>query len=138
MEELDAAVKSLSSGKSYLYLPVEVWKNGALNNELLSICNELLKEGTAPEKWKKSCICPIPKKGDLGLPSNYRGISLMSTAAKVYNKMLLLRIRPELEKILRKNQNGFRPGRSTIPKFSLCADSSKALRKNSSLPPYCL
>ena len=115
MEELDAAVKSLSSGKSYLYLPVEVWKNGALNNELLSICNELLKEGTAPEKWKKSCICPIPKKGDLGLPSNYRGISLMSTAAKIYNKMLLLRIRPELEKILRKNQNGFRPGRSTIP-----------------------
>ena len=56
MEELDAAVKSLSSGKSYLYLPVEVWKNGALNNELLSIGNELLEEGTAPEKWKKSCI----------------------------------------------------------------------------------
>ena len=27
--------------------------------------------------------------------------------------MLLLRIRPEMEKVLRKNQNGFRPGRNT-------------------------
>ena len=49
----------------------------------------------------------------------------MSTAAKVYNKMILLRIRPEIEKILHKNQNGFRPGKSTIPpvlslSLSLC------------------
>ncbi len=34
-------------------------------------------------------------------------------AAKIYNKMLLLRIRPEIEKILRRNQNGFRSGRNT-------------------------
>ena len=47
------------------------------------------------------------------LPSNYRGISLTSTADKIFNKMILLRIRPEIEKVLRKNQNGFRPGRST-------------------------
>ena len=114
-EELEITIKSLPSGKACGLdrIPVEVWKNGALNEELLTICNDLLRNGTAPDYWRKSCIIPIPKKGDLGLPSNYRGISLTSTAAKIFNKMILLRIRPEIEKVLRKNQNGFRPGRST-------------------------
>ena len=115
-DELETAIKSLPSGKACGLdrIPVEVWKNGCLNEELLNICNDLLRTGTAPDQWRKSCIIPIPKKGDLGLPSNYRGISLTSTAAKIFNKMILLRIRPEIEKVLRKNQNGFRPGRSTI------------------------
>ena len=36
----------------------------------------------------------------------------MSIAAKVYNKILLNRIRPNLDPLLRKNQAGFRPVRS--------------------------
>ena len=59
-------------------------------------------------------IIPIPKKGDLSLPSNYRGITLSSIAAKVYNRMLLNRIRPFVDPLLRWNQNGFRQQRSTI------------------------
>ena len=39
--------------------------------------------------------------------TNYRGISLMSVAAKVFN-----RIRPFVDPTLRSNQAGFRPGRS--------------------------
>ena len=45
--------------------------------------------------------------------TNYRGISLTAIGAKVYNRVLLNRIRPEMEKILRVNQAGFRPGRGT-------------------------
>ena len=48
------------------------------------------------------------------IPTNYRGISLLPIAAKIYNKLILNRLRPKLEQILRKNQNGFRPGRSTL------------------------
>ena len=55
----------------------------------------------------------MPKKGDLRLAINYRGISLTPTAAKIYNKLLLHRIRPVLENILRDNQNGFREKRLT-------------------------
>ena len=58
-------------------------------------------------------IVPVPKKGDLTNPNNYRGIALTSIVAKTLNRMILNRIRPEVEKILRINQNGFRPGRST-------------------------
>jgi hypothetical protein len=46
--------------------------------------------------------------------NNYRGISLMSTMAKLFNRVLLNRIRPAVDRILRPNQAGFRPGRSTI------------------------
>ena len=61
----------------------------------------------------KGCILPFPKKGDLGLAKNYRGITLTSIAAKIYNAQLRNRIEPKIENMLRKNQNGFRRNRST-------------------------
>ena len=45
--------------------------------------------------------------------TDYRGIMLTTIAAKMTNKMILNRIQPEIDKHLRPNQNGFRPGRST-------------------------
>ena len=61
----------------------------------------------------KGCILPFPKKGDLGLAKNYRGITLTSIAAKIYNAQLRNRIEHKIDNILRKNQNGFRRNRST-------------------------
>ena len=61
----------------------------------------------------KGYISPFPKKGDLGLVKNYRGITLTSIAAKIYNALLRNRIEPKIYNILRKNQNGFRRNRST-------------------------
>ena len=60
----------------------------------------------------KGYILPFPKKGDLGLAKNYRGITLTSIAAKIYNAQLWNRIEPKIDNILRKNQNGFRRNRS--------------------------
>ena len=60
----------------------------------------------------KGCILPFPKKGDLGLAKNYRGITLTSIAAKIYNALLQNRIEPKID-IFRKNQNAFRRNRST-------------------------
>ena len=56
-------------------------------------------------------IIPIPKKGDISLGNNYRGIILSSLVAKTYNRMIMNRIRPHLDFHLRTNQNGFRSGR---------------------------
>ena len=64
-------------------------------------------------RWTKGCILPFPKKDDLGIAKDYRGITLISIAAKIYNTLLLNHIKPNIEKILRKNQNGFRRNRST-------------------------
>ena len=61
----------------------------------------------------KGCTLALPKKGDLGIIKNYRGITLTVITAKFYNALLLNHIRPEVKKVLRKNQNGFRRNRST-------------------------
>ena len=61
----------------------------------------------------KGCIPAFPKKGDLGWAKNYRGITLTSIAAKIYNALLRNRIEPKIDNILRKNQNGFRRNTST-------------------------
>ena len=73
--------------------------------------SEVYTSLSPPRQWITNVIIPLPKKGDLSLMTNYRGIPLMSIAAKVYNKILLNRIRPHVhvDPILRKHQAGFRP-----------------------------
>ena len=95
-------------------IPAILWKDPIFHRLLLDLCNFAYKNHISPSIWLRSQIIPIPKSGDLTLPINYRGIFLLSIAAKIYNKLILNRLRPALEPILRKNQNGFRPGRSTL------------------------
>ncbi|KAI8494386.1 hypothetical protein Bbelb_276120 [Branchiostoma belcheri] len=77
-----------------------------------AFCYKVFVTLTPPEQWTTNIIVLLPKKGDLSLMSNYRGISLMSIATKVYNKILLTMIREHVDPILRNNQAGFRQGRS--------------------------
>ena len=44
---------------------------------------------------------------------NYKGIALTSLISKLINRMILNRIQPAIDPLLRGNQSGFRPGRST-------------------------
>ena len=48
---------------------------------------------------------------------NYCGIALGTIVLKTYNRMILSRIRPEIDHKLRINQNGFRKGRTIISKI---------------------
>ena len=73
---------------------------------LLRHCNAVYNQNPI-DRWMKGCILPFPKKGDLGLAKNYRGITLTSVAAKIYNALLRNCIEPKIDNILRKNQNGF-------------------------------
>ena len=49
----------------------------------------------------------FPKKSDLGIAKNYSGITLTAITAKFYDALLFNWIKPEIEKILWKNQNSF-------------------------------
>ena len=93
-------------------IPPEVWKTRQFDDILLRQCNAVYSQNRI-ERWTKGCILPFPKKGDLGLAKNYRGMTLTSIAAKIYNALLRNRIEPKIDNILRKNQNGFRRNRST-------------------------
>ena len=121
ISELKSATKQLKGSKAFGpdNIPAIIWKDEKFHTLLLNLCNHTLSTSVAPKVWHQSQIIPLPKKGDLSLVTNYRGISLMAIAAKLYNKMILNRIVPFVEPLLRKNQNGFRRGRSTLSQI-LC------------------
>ena len=74
-----------------------------VKDRLCQICNEIFESNKAPKQFTTNLIVPLPKKGDKTLMSNYRSISLMSIAAKIYNKIILNRIREPVDAILRPN-----------------------------------
>ena len=93
-------------------IPPEVWKTRQFDDILLRHCNTVYNQNPM-DRWKNGCILPFLKKGDLGLAKNYRGITLTSISAKIYNARQRNRIEPKIDNILRKKQNGFRRNRST-------------------------
>ena len=113
-EELDSVLRKIKNRKAAGLdeIPPEVWKTRQFDDILLRHCNAVYNQNPI-DRWMKGCILPFPKKGDLGLAKNYRGITLTSIAAKIYNALLRNRIEPKIDNILRKNQNGFRRNRST-------------------------
>ena len=113
-EELDSFHRKIKNRKAAGLdeIPPEVWKTRQFDDILLRHYNAVYNQNPI-DRWMKGCILPFPKKGDLGLAKNYRGITLTSIAAKIYNALLRNRIEPKIDNILRKNQNGFRRNRST-------------------------
>ena len=77
MQELKKCTKGFKNNKASRLdnIPIEVWKTGAFNVQLLEVCNKTLNEERA-EIWVKSGIIPSPKKGELENTGNYHGISL--------------------------------------------------------------
>ena len=65
-----------------------------------------------PSSWARALICPVPKKGDLSLISNYRPISLTEVCRKIYEMCILDRLKATVS--LSREQGGFRTGRSTL------------------------
>ena len=103
-EELDSVLKKnrnrITAGLDEI--PPEVWKTRQFDDILLRHCNAVYNQNPI-DRWMKGCILPFPKKDDLGLAKNYRGIILTSIAAKIYNALLRNCIEPEIDNILRKN-----------------------------------
>ena len=77
----------------------------------------MYKQNTT-EKWIKGCILPFPKKGDIGITKNYRGITFTAIVAKVFNALLFNRSWPEVQKFHGKNQNGFREINPQLSNYS--------------------
>ena len=113
-EELDSVLRKIKNRKAAGLdeIPPEVQKTRQFDDILLRHCNAVYNQNPI-DRWMKGCILPFPKKGDLRLAKNYRGITLTSIAAKIYNALLWNCIEPKIDNILRKNQNGFWRNRST-------------------------
>ena len=107
-EELESVLRKIKNRKAAGLdeIPPEVLKTRQFDDILLRHCNAVYNQNPI-DRWMKGCILLFPKKGDLGLAKNYRGITLTSIAAKIYNALLRNCIEPKIDNILRKSQNGF-------------------------------
>ena len=113
--EIKDAIKDMKNGKA-AGITVEMMK--ADINTSVDVLHDLLsliwEEERIPDDWCKGLIVKLPKKVDLTNCGNWRGITLIPTAGKVMGKVIIKRISRGVDKKLRKEQAGFRGGRSTI------------------------
>ena len=64
-----------------------------------------------PREWADATIIPIPKKGDLSVCDNWRGIALLEVVGKVVARIIQARLQKLAEEELPESQCGFREGR---------------------------
>ena len=99
-------------------IPNEILKFDCVIRVLYDLFNICFDYGIIPDKWSESIISPIIKSNnsDPRKPGNYRGISLLSSIAKVYGSVLNNRLMKYLDKkiFLCEEQNGFRQNRSCL------------------------
>ena len=118
-ENVTALVKDIDICKSSGVADVSsrLLKDGfiALIEQLTFILNLSLKTGVFPDVWKVARVRPIPKTGDLTNVNNIRPISLTALPGKLLERYIHTNLVYFLEenKLLCKNQGGFRKKRST-------------------------
>jgi hypothetical protein len=95
-------------------VPVEVLRIPEVAEKVAYFINIILDGGSAPPEWTIAHVVPIPKKPGTSKVEEHRGISLLSSATKICNRILKDRLQLVLDPFLRSEQNGFRPGRSAV------------------------
>lgn len=115
--EIREAVQKLKNNKApgIDNISAELIKHGgeALLIKLQLLFDEIWKTEKIPEDWQASIIHPIYKKGDKLVCENYRGISLLNTAYKIFTSIVKERLEPYAEEILGDYEAGFKRSRST-------------------------
>ncbi|KAK7107318.1 hypothetical protein V1264_015265 [Littorina saxatilis] len=124
-EEISSAIKQLKNGKSAGpdSIPAEALKTDVETSVeiLYPLFCKIWEEEEVPAEWKEGYLVKLPKKGDLSSCANYRGITLLSIPGKVFNRIILNRMKEAVDPHLRDQQAGFRKERS-------CTDQIATLR----------
>ena len=116
-EELSEATSALSKGKApgEDCIAAEILKE---NKDLLLPRHALLmqcwRQHEIPHKMQDAKVVTLYKnKGGRGDCNNYRGISLLSVASKIFARVILKRLQRLEDRTLQETQSGFTTGRST-------------------------
>jgi ribonuclease HI len=120
LEEIQAAAKCFQRGKAAGHdrVPIEAIAPLLDDDEtaryVVTLFNRMMHTGRAEDCLKKILQVPIPKKGDTTLIENWRPICLVNSIMKLYHRVLYERLVPLVDPLMRPNQFGFRPNRSTV------------------------
>ena len=108
-----------------------------ISTPFCALFNQSLRTGSFPTPYKEASVCPVPKKGDLSIVSNYRPISLLNSECKVFERLVFKYLFNHLQhnNLLTSLQSGFIPGDSTVNQltylyntFCQALDSGKEVR----------
>jgi hypothetical protein len=114
--EIEFAIGKLKSYKSpgVDQIPAELIQAGGeiLRSEIHKLIKLIWNKEELPHQWKQAIVVPIHKIGDKTNYSNYRGISLLSTSYKILSNILLARLTPYADEIIRYHHCGFCRNRS--------------------------
>jgi len=117
-EEIKKAIKKMKKAAEIDGISMEAWRYAGkeLWMDLVELIRDIWKKGTLPIDWRKSVMVPLYKREEWEKVGNYRGISLLCTAYKIYAEILRCRLEKEVEerKLVPDSQAGFRRGRSMI------------------------
>lgn len=118
-EEIRTAISKLKNkapGESGVM--TQSWKIIIDSQEIFQILKSIITDfwvtETVPKEWNIGRLNVLPKKGDLSLPKNYRGIMLLENAYKIIAIILHRRLLPIEESLDHESQSGFRPGRGCM------------------------
>ena len=116
--EIETQIKNLkkekAAGEEGIKNEAWIHSKGRIREKLKELIKLVWRGEGFPEAWRVSIIYPIWKKGSRDEAENYRGVSLLSTAYKVYASILNEKIKTEVENFLPESQAGFRTGRGTL------------------------
>ena len=117
LEELEAAFNQSKPGKAAGLdgITAEMVKHfgPTTKSRFLSLMNSCVESCTIPKLWRQARVVALLKPGkDPNNSKSYRPISLLCILYKIYERMILARISPNVEEHLSPDQAGFRPGRS--------------------------
>jgi hypothetical protein len=123
--EVEIAIGKLKSYKSpgTDQFPAELIKAGGetLYSEIHRLVCSIWNKEELPQQWKESITVPIHKKGDKSECNNYRSISLLSAAYKIFYSIFLGSLTSYVNEINGDLQRGFYHNRSnTNHIFYIC------------------
>lgn len=126
-DEIFAALSQLKidKGPGPDQIPPSFLTNCAYNlsEPLYHIFNQSLLMGEFPDKWKYSFLTPVHKNGSRNDVKNYRGIAILSSIPKLFEKLLCDKITPKISPLLNDEQHGFLKNRSTQTNLTIFSSS---------------
>jgi hypothetical protein len=117
-EELQAVIKKAKNktGPGLDNKPMELFKYGGdiLKDNLLALLNHIWQSRQIPKDWEVGLVINVHKKSNGNNCGNYRGITLLSMASKLYANISRNKLNKYTEEILGEEECGFQTGRGCI------------------------
>lgn len=133
MNELEETIFSIKGSKApgddgyHAFFYHHFWDS--VQSDCFNLIKDVFKFLNVPNELNSTLITLIPKINNPLRINNFRPISLVNINYKMITKILVQRIRPQLEKLISPNQNSFIPNRGSDINFIVASEILHSMNK---------